>query len=91
MRSNDAFLELKGIDELDRNMVETQKDVIYPFVYLLVKLVLTLPAVTVIVERSFSVMKYIKNELRNRMGDQWMNDCLVTYCYPNINLRGGVI
>jgi hypothetical protein len=65
MRSNDAFLELKGIDELDRNMVETQKDVIYPFVYLLVKLVLTLPAVTVIVERSFSIMKYIKNQLRN--------------------------
>ena len=24
-------------------------------------------------------MKYIKNELRNRMGDQWMNDCLVVY------------
>ena len=24
-------------------------------------------------------MKYIKNELRNRMGDQWMNVCLVMY------------
>ena len=24
-------------------------------------------------------MKYIKNELRNRMGDQWMNDCLIVY------------
>ena len=22
-------------------------------------------------------MKYIKNELCNRMGDQWMNDCLI--------------
>ena len=31
------------------------------------------------VERSFSVMKYIMNELRNWMGDQWMNDCLVVY------------
>ena len=24
-------------------------------------------------------MKYIKNELRNRMEDQWMNDCLIVY------------
>ena len=40
--------------------------------YLLVKLVLTLLIATAIVERSFSAMKYIKNELRNRMGDQWM-------------------
>ena len=46
-------------------MVETNKDVIYPLVYLLVKLVLTLPVATTTVERSFSDMKYIKNELRN--------------------------
>ena len=31
------------------------------------------------VERSFSVMKYRKNELRNQMRDQWMNDCLIVY------------
>ncbi|KAK4593477.1 hypothetical protein RGQ29_017548 [Quercus rubra] len=31
------------------------------------------------VKRSFSAMKYIKNELRNRMGDRWMNDCLIVY------------
>ena len=29
-------------------------------------------------------MKYIKNELRNRMGDQWMNDCLVMYIERNV-------
>ena len=29
MRSNNAFLELKGIDDLARQMVETKKDVIY--------------------------------------------------------------
>ena len=43
------------------------------------KLVLTIPVATAIVERSFSAMKYIKNELCNRMGDQWMNDCLIMY------------
>ncbi|KAL4594939.1 hypothetical protein ACB092_12G055100 [Castanea dentata] len=65
MRTNNEFLELKGIGDLARKMVETNKDVIYPLVYLLVKLVLTLPVATATVERSFSAMKYIKNELRN--------------------------
>ena len=69
MHSNDEFLELKGIGDLARKMVEKNKDVMYPLVYLLVKLVLTLLVATVTMERSFSAMKYIKNELRNRMGD----------------------
>ena len=34
---------------------------------------------TATVERDFSVMNIIKNRLRNRIGDQWMNDYLVTY------------
>ncbi|XP_075634009.1 uncharacterized protein LOC142606583 [Castanea sativa] len=42
MLSNNEFLELKGIEDLARKMVETNKDAIYPLVYLLVKLVLTL-------------------------------------------------
>ena len=29
-------------------------------------------------------MKYVKNELRNRMGDQWMNDCLVVYIEKDV-------
>ena len=43
------------------------------------KLSLTLPIATATVESSFLTIKYIKNELRNRMGDQWMNDCLIVY------------
>ncbi|KAL4586505.1 hypothetical protein LXL04_011141 [Taraxacum kok-saghyz] len=31
------------------------------------------------VERSFSAMKIVKNRMRNKMGDQWMNDNLVVY------------
>ena len=69
MSSNDAFLELKGIGDLARKMVETKKDILYPFVYLLVKLVLILPIATATVERIFLAMKYVKNQLRNQMGD----------------------
>ena len=70
MCSNDEFLELKGIGDLARKMMETNKDVIYPLIYLLVKLVLTIPIATTTIKRSFSAMKYIENELCNQMGDQ---------------------
>lgn len=42
-------------------------------------LVLTLHVATATVERSFPAMKCIKSNLRNRIGDQWMNDCLIIY------------
>ncbi|KAL7239789.1 hypothetical protein ACSBR2_005625 [Camellia fascicularis] len=29
-------------------------------------------------------MKFIKNRLRNRMGNQWLNDCLVTYIEKDV-------
>ncbi|KAJ9549391.1 hypothetical protein OSB04_021934 [Centaurea solstitialis] len=41
-----------------------------------IKLVLVLPVTTALVERSFSAIKVVKNRLRNKMGDKWMNDCL---------------
>jgi hypothetical protein len=47
-------------------------------VYKLLKLVLVLPVATASVERIFSTMNYVKNKLRNKMGDQYLNDCLVT-------------
>ncbi|KAK4591628.1 hypothetical protein RGQ29_016168 [Quercus rubra] len=84
MRSNDFFLELQGVSELAEKLVRTRKHKTYPLVYLLVKLALTLPVATAIVERSFSTMKYIKNELRNRMGDRWMNDCLMVYIEKDV-------
>ena len=79
MRSNDFFLEFQRVSKLAEKLVSTRKYEIYPLVYLLVKLALTLPIVTATVKISFLAMKYIKNELRNQMRDQWMNDCLIVY------------
>ncbi|CAN1121085.1 hypothetical protein LINPERHAP2_LOCUS567 [Linum perenne] len=76
---DDRFKDLKEVDELAKKMVETNKYILYPSIYLLIKLTLTLPVATASVERSFSSMKYIKNELRNRMNDEWLNDTMVTY------------
>jgi len=67
MRSDTSFVGLKGIGELAVKLVETDKHVIYRLVYLLVTLVLTLPVATASVERSFSAIKYIKSNLRNRI------------------------
>ena len=70
MCGNDFFLKLQGVGELAKKLAKTRKHETYALVYLLVKLVLTFPVATTTVERSFSTMKYIKNELRNQMRDQ---------------------
>ncbi|KAF8077249.1 hypothetical protein N665_1053s0005 [Sinapis alba] len=44
-----------------------------------VMLVLTLPVATATVERSFSAMKIVKTTLRNRMSDEFLNDCMICY------------
>ena len=79
MRSDGDFSDLKGVSELAQTMVQKQKDLTFPLVYMLVKLALILPVATATVERAFSAMNLIKNVLRNAMGDTWLNDCMVTY------------
>uniref|UniRef100_A0A2N9H6F6 TTF-type domain-containing protein n=1 Tax=Fagus sylvatica TaxID=28930 RepID=A0A2N9H6F6_FAGSY len=39
---------------------------------------------TATVERAFSVMKIVKNRLRSRISDQWMNDSLIVYIEKDI-------
>jgi hypothetical protein len=70
---------LKGISDLSEKLVETKRHIVYLLVYLLLKLAMILPVATATVERSFSTMKLVKTRLRNRMGDDWLNDCLVIY------------
>ncbi|KAK4286432.1 hypothetical protein QN277_002989 [Acacia crassicarpa] len=84
VQSDHDFLNLKGIADLAKRMVEKKKHIVYHLIYLLVKLALTLPVATVSVERAFSAMKYIKTTLHNRMGDEWLNDCLVSYIEKDV-------
>ncbi|XP_061364098.1 uncharacterized protein LOC133307586 [Gastrolobium bilobum] len=84
MQSDPDFLNLQGIADLAKKMVEKKKHIMYPLVYLLVKLGLTLTVATASVERAFSAMKYIKTALRNRMRDEWLNDCLVPYIEKDV-------
>ncbi|PON53209.1 hypothetical protein TorRG33x02_305960, partial [Trema orientale] len=79
MRYSKEFIGLKGLSDLAQKLVVTKKDKVYLLVYMLVTLALLLPVATATVERVFSAMNIVKNRLRNRIGDQWMNDSLVTY------------
>ena len=51
---------------------------------MLIKLALLLPVTTAKVERVFSIMKLTKTKLRNLLGDNFMNDCLVTYIEKDV-------
>ncbi|XP_075085086.1 uncharacterized protein LOC142168319 [Nicotiana tabacum] len=80
MRRGDLrFSDLKGIGDLAKALVEANLAESYSLVYLLVKLILILPVVTATVERAFSSMKYIKDELYSSISNTFLNDCLVCY------------
>jgi hypothetical protein len=60
-------------------LVETKKSLKHPIVYKLLKLVLVLPIATASVERVFSTMDLVMEKLRNRVGEQLLYDCLITF------------
>ncbi|PHU03607.1 hypothetical protein BC332_28858 [Capsicum chinense] len=78
-RRNFKFSNLQGIRDLAKALVEANLVETYSLIYLLVKLALILAVATATIERAFSSMKHIKNEVRNSIGDQYLNDCLVCY------------
>ena len=65
------------MSDLSRLMVGTGKHRSYPLVYKLLKLALILPVATASVERCFSKMKLLKTDLRNKIGDEFLNDALL--------------
>ncbi|XP_022883162.1 uncharacterized protein LOC111399911 [Olea europaea var. sylvestris] len=87
MRSNKEFEGLNGLGELAEKLVLTKKDKVYPLVYRLSTLALILPVTTVTMERVFSAMSIVKNRLRNRMGDQWMNNNIIVYSTILVDLQ----
>ncbi|XP_012843386.1 PREDICTED: zinc finger MYM-type protein 1-like [Erythranthe guttata] len=84
VRSDQDFSNMVGASRLAEKLVAKRKHITYPSVYLLLKLSLILPVATASVERVFSAMKIVKSELRNRMGDQLLNNILVSYIEKDI-------
>ncbi|XP_055959769.1 uncharacterized protein LOC126657112 [Mercurialis annua] len=87
VRQRADFVELVGIRQLAKKLVETEKYLIYPLIYRLIELALVLPVATASVERAFSAMNIIKTDLRNKMGDEFLSDNLSCYIEKAIFLK----
>jgi hypothetical protein len=79
VRRVDEFKACHDLASLAKAIVQIGRDTVFPLVYRLIELALLLPVATATVERAFSAMKIIKTELRNKMGDYWLNDLMVIY------------
>ncbi|XP_060966733.1 uncharacterized protein LOC133035065 [Cannabis sativa] len=73
------FNVLATISDLCQWLVKTRKAEIFPIVYKVITLILTLPVSTATTERSFSAMNIVKTTLRNKMEDEFLSDCLLVY------------
>ena len=87
MRKDDRLKCVNHLGELSIMLVETKKHLVYDLVYLLLKLILLLPVAVASVERVFSAMSLVKNKLRNSMGDDLLNHCLVTFIERDVFLE----
>ncbi|CAN1347624.1 hypothetical protein LINPERPRIM_LOCUS41173 [Linum perenne] len=68
-----------SLAKLLEKLVETGMDFLYKMINRLMRLVLTLPVSTATTERSFSAMKFVKTDIRNRMSDGFLEDCLTIF------------
>ncbi|KAH7679456.1 Ribonuclease H-like protein [Dioscorea alata] len=84
VRHDDDFTNVVDLGGFAMKMVDTGKCVIFPLVCRLIELALVLPVATASVERAFSAMNVVKTDLRNKMGDEWMNDSMIVYIEKEI-------
>ncbi|PIM99720.1 hypothetical protein CDL12_27780 [Handroanthus impetiginosus] len=73
------FSSMNGIDDLSKKLVEKKKHLVYSHVYRLVKFFLLLSVAIASIEIAFLAIKFMKTDLRNRIEDDFLNNCLITY------------
>uniref|UniRef100_A0A8I6XNG5 HAT C-terminal dimerisation domain-containing protein n=1 Tax=Hordeum vulgare subsp. vulgare TaxID=112509 RepID=A0A8I6XNG5_HORVV len=79
MKRSDEFLACDSLSSLALKLVQSRQHLVFPLVYRLIRLALTLLVATASLERVFSAMNIIKMDLRNKMGDDWLNDLMVCF------------
>ncbi|CAM8972966.1 unnamed protein product [Rhodiola kirilowii] len=77
VRQLPEFNTFTEISELCRWLTRTRKSNMFPLLYKVITLILTLPVSTATAERSFSRMNIVKNALRNKMEYDFLSDCLI--------------
>ncbi|KAH9657609.1 TTF-type domain-containing protein [Citrus sinensis] len=73
------FKSLSTISDLSQWLVSTRKATIFPLIYRIIVLVLTLSVSIATTEQSFSAMRIVKTRLRNKMEDEFLTDSLIMY------------
>ncbi|KAL6593950.1 hypothetical protein ACP70R_048851 [Stipagrostis hirtigluma subsp. patula] len=84
VRSDARFHEISALRDLSVKMVETGKNVMYPLVYLLLKLALILPGTAATAKTASSAMKFIDSTMVKEPCNQWISDCLLLYLERDI-------
>ncbi|XP_050387914.1 uncharacterized protein LOC126804252 [Argentina anserina] len=79
MNHDVVFHTLDSLSDLCRLLVQRRKLDFDPMIYRLICLVLTLPISTATTERDLSSMNIIKNKLRNKIEDDFLDDCMVLH------------
>jgi hypothetical protein len=84
MRADPDILSCNDLNDLAVRMVQSDRHVVFPFVYRLIELALILPLATTFMKRVFSYMNIIKTELRNKTGDECLNHRMMCYIERDI-------
>ncbi|PKU59506.1 hypothetical protein MA16_Dca028489 [Dendrobium catenatum] len=85
--SDFSIIEVVALkNQLSTYIIDMRTSEEFPFLRSIVDLAkhIALSVATATVERAFSAMKIIKHRLRSRMGDDWLNDCLVPYIEKDV-------
>ena len=80
------FKKLKSLSKLYQWLVRIGNSEHYKFVYRIVKLELTLPVSTATTEWTFSTIKFVKTNLRNKMENDFLTESLMSYIENDIIL-----
>ncbi|XP_057791491.1 uncharacterized protein LOC131008576 [Salvia miltiorrhiza] len=71
--------QVSTLVELSQLLAKSERSKVYVMLTRLIHLILTLPVSTATTERAFSAMKHVKTALRNKMGDDLLEDSLMLY------------
>uniref|UniRef100_A0A0A8ZS97 HAT C-terminal dimerisation domain-containing protein n=1 Tax=Arundo donax TaxID=35708 RepID=A0A0A8ZS97_ARUDO len=84
VRSDVRFREMNTLSALSVKMVETDKNAMYPLVYLLLKLALILPGTPATAKTASCAMKFIHSTMTKEPCNQRLSDCLLLYLERDI-------
>ena len=79
IRSHPELQRIPSVSDLCVKLVETRLADDYHLIHRLLCLILTLPVSTASTERTFSALRIIKNRLRSKIEEEFLDDCMMVH------------